>query len=1176
MYLAINRKMSNNRRVATGILFVILGLLLPAVTTQATDMPSAFDLRDIDGHSYIGPVRNQGQCGSCYSFGSLAAAESSWNRAHNLTDDQTIDLSEAFMVWSLSPLYDRMEGCAGASASTTMLALLENGVPLESDFPYTIADPGQDLHWDAQRYTFDEEYTIPTLDIETSKRVMESIGAVAGGLELDMTAWGPYTEGVFADDLSQVDGGHMIALVGWDDAPEDGGTGYWILRNSWSEKWGEDGYMRIRYTSAEFNDFKSMYLVAAPWNGENLALVNDGTLEAVPWSAGGTLNAHGVDLWGGAASSVTNHGEIRAEAVSVDELATARGVYLWGGPEGYVVNEGRISATADSQDNKAISYGACLQGGLLENHNLLTAEAASDSDLALAYGVWAANGGSLLEIRNSGEIVARSGDTDAQKAYGIYSDNRALTQVLNTGNISAYGGGTAAGVKFNYGPARLVNSGTILAAPSSSNLNDAYGVQANNDDANVVEVPNEENVLEILNSGEILVHAGEAKSQSAYGVYSANRAPSKLINTGTIAAYAGGTAVGVGFQYGPVQLVNSGKILAAASSPDPEIYSEGGYGIGAVTGQTQIVNSGTISGTTASVWGQVESSVTLELTTGSNLIGSVDLFGIDNHLLLTGYGSEDEDFIGVDDLTMDGSNWSLSGDSAFAAIQILNGRLGVDGALAGEATILADGILGGNGTLTGRVTSSGVVAPGASVGHLTIDGDYSQNAGGTLAIETGNGTADLLTVTGTAELAGSLLVLPDGYASGGTYTFLDAGTLTGDFDQLHSVAVLGLDLYSNSPGTLTLDITRNSYSSLATPHNLGLGGNLDNIRSTAAGDLSNLLNRLDLAVSIGELNSDLNQLTPRIHGLASTLTLGDSQARLNDLRQHMNNIDPAGSNDTNDLWVNVLGHYSRDNNDGGYFSAREDLYGMMLGMERTARSGLTLGVAAAVTKNSYESDDTDDKGEGQSLQGYLYGSWRGRKEPSGLHLTGALGAGGTELSADRAIAFASRRTHGEHNGQIYSATLQGRYDWTSDGWLMGPTLGVSAVHLRENSFRETGAESADLQIKSRTNDSLQSLLGGRIAHPLTAGGVFLEPELRVEWRHEFDRNSANLESRLAGGGDYFITPGRDLADDSLLLGIALKTKLRESIIAGLSYDCNLRSSEETMDQALALQVTVPF
>ncbi len=78
---------------------------------------------------------------------------------------------------------------------------------------------------------------------------------------------------------------------------------------------------------------------------------------------------------------------------------------------------------------------------------------------------------------------------------------------------------------------------------------------------------------------------------------------------------------------------------------------------------------------------------------------------------------------------------------------------------------LAGGTLKGNGSLTGSVhNTGGTVAPGSSPGILTIDGNYSQGAGGTLAIElsgTGAGTdSDRLVVNGSALYDGTLALIP--------------------------------------------------------------------------------------------------------------------------------------------------------------------------------------------------------------------------------------------------------------------------------------------------------------------------------------------------------------------------------------------------------------------------------
>ncbi len=1135
-------------------------------------LPSSFDLRDLDGNSYIGAVRDQGSCGSCYSFGSLAAAESTWNRAHDLYDDRAIDLSESFMVWSLSPLYQGLNGCDGGNATDPMNALTEYGMPLESVFPYTTTDPGEDLHWDAERYPLLDWYHIPPNDIETTKRVLQSIGAVRVSIYGDRE-FIDYSRDIFTNDDTAINSvipyysssNHAVALVGWNDEPGDDGLGYWILRNSWGDTWGEDGYMNIRYTSAGVNR-KSSYLIAALWDGESISLENNDDLTAVPWSAGGTRNAHGVDLWGGLASSVTNRGMVLAHAVSDSELATARGVYLWGGAGGQVINEHGIGGFASSQNNQAIAYAICLQGGLVDNRGMLMAFADSPTDQAMAFGVWAANGGSAVEIRNSGEVVALAGGGQGNAAYGLWADSRKLAAVTNSGTINAVADRYAVGTLLSGGPSELVNDGIVEA------FADRYAIGVLLSDG----------PSELVNDGTIRAATLDPESGEAFlfiaGIYSSEYA--SIDNSGIIKAEADLTTpdqsfTGIfGIKAGSnITIYNSGIIEAEASATNPELWSPHIVGI---EGDDKIIilNSGTIRGASASV--NTGGETALLLTTGSDLVGRVHLGGVDDLVMLVGHGSEDEVFDGGEHLVMVGSDWSLSGDSVFDTILVAQGRLGLDGALAGDAAILAGGIIGGNGSLTGRLTNYGTVAPGHSVGHLTIDGDFVQDPSGILEIEIGDGVADQLSVSGRAALAGTLQVLPDGYATDGSYTFLEADTIEGAFEHLASVAVLDVSLDSPVSGSLTLDVLRNSYVSLAAAHNRGLADSLDGLRPTAADDLGELLDSLDLTLSPAALNDALASLTPRIHGLSSAAALGDAQARLTDLRRRLQRLDPAQNPvGITSAWFEMLGQYNRYRSDGGYFGARQNLYGLLFGVERTARSGLNLGLAAAVSETRLEAYGAADDGESESQQGYLYAAWSNPHRAGGLHLNGVLGAGRTELSAERGIPFAGRRAHSEHNGTLVSATISGGYAMNLGGWTIDPSAGLSFVRLREESFGESGADSADLKISARDNDSLQSLVGLRLSRPVDLPQVTLKPELRIEWRHEFDRHTESLQTRLVGTTSHFDTPGRDLAGDSLLLGATLQAQLSDTAFGSLSYDCDLQNGSATA-HVLRLQLGMAF
>lgn len=224
-------------------------------------LPASFDWRDVDGRSYIGPVRDQGSCGACYAFGANAAAEGTYNYAMGLYDADCINLSESYIIWCLArlPRYgSHFYGCDGADYDYAELAaLVEVGVGFEDDFPYRQTDPGSCAHWSDQTIAFQSWHRVPCRDIDAIKTAIMTYGVVDAAVYAG-PAFQSYASGIYQDSSTTCDAtpcyyataNHAIALVGWDDSPPEGGGGVWILRNSWGDSWGEDGYMRIHYTSA--------------------------------------------------------------------------------------------------------------------------------------------------------------------------------------------------------------------------------------------------------------------------------------------------------------------------------------------------------------------------------------------------------------------------------------------------------------------------------------------------------------------------------------------------------------------------------------------------------------------------------------------------------------------------------------------------------------------------------------------------------------------------------------------------------------------------------------------------------------------------------------------------------------------------------------------------------------
>lgn len=224
-------------------------------------LPSQFDWRNYNGHSYIGAIRNQGTCGSCYAFGACAAAEGTYNLATGLYDGNCSDFSESFIIWCLGslPAYNsHFYGCGGADYTYSELtALTVEGVSGEADFPYQTWDGCGD-HWDDPRITFGSWYRIPCGDIDAIKTAIMTYGPIDAAVYVT-SAFHAYSGGIYEDTNTDcyedpcynTPTNHCVALVGWDDNGDPDTNGYWILRNSWgADDWGEDGYMRIKYRSA--------------------------------------------------------------------------------------------------------------------------------------------------------------------------------------------------------------------------------------------------------------------------------------------------------------------------------------------------------------------------------------------------------------------------------------------------------------------------------------------------------------------------------------------------------------------------------------------------------------------------------------------------------------------------------------------------------------------------------------------------------------------------------------------------------------------------------------------------------------------------------------------------------------------------------------------------------------
>lgn len=214
------------------------GFTYDSLKDMDVPLPAEWDWRT---QATLLPVRNQGNCGSCWAFSTIAATYDAL--AIKGKFPATGPLSEQYLVDCATDMY----GCDGGMPEAFNWVKAPKGAPLNSDYPYTAQDgsckmagkviAGQIQEW----HYIGESDRLPTID-EMKKAIY-----TYGPISVTVCANGPfvsYTSGIY-NACSQCTTNHMTDLVGWSDAGK-----YWIMRNSWGSSWGENGYMRIKWTGS--------------------------------------------------------------------------------------------------------------------------------------------------------------------------------------------------------------------------------------------------------------------------------------------------------------------------------------------------------------------------------------------------------------------------------------------------------------------------------------------------------------------------------------------------------------------------------------------------------------------------------------------------------------------------------------------------------------------------------------------------------------------------------------------------------------------------------------------------------------------------------------------------------------------------------------------------------------
>jgi len=217
------------KRVSMGVLRGNNG---PKTVKGKSALPNAVDWRT---EGAVTPVKDQGQCGSCWAFSTTGSTEG----AYFLSRGELVSLSEQELVDCSGA--EGNSGCEGGMMDFAFQYIIDNnGITTEDAYNYTAEDGTCESDGKPVGATISSFTDVDPSDNDALHTALAQ-QPISIAIEADQDGFQFYSSGVFSGDCGDsLD--HGVLLVGYNQAAS---PPYWIVKNSWGSSWGLDGYIYL-------------------------------------------------------------------------------------------------------------------------------------------------------------------------------------------------------------------------------------------------------------------------------------------------------------------------------------------------------------------------------------------------------------------------------------------------------------------------------------------------------------------------------------------------------------------------------------------------------------------------------------------------------------------------------------------------------------------------------------------------------------------------------------------------------------------------------------------------------------------------------------------------------------------------------------------------------------------
>jgi len=386
-----------------------------------------------------------------------------------------------------------------------------------------------------------------------------------------------------------------------------------------------------------------------------------------------------------------------------------------------------------------------------------------------------------------------------------------------------------------------------------------------------------------------------------------------------------------------------------------------------------------------------------------------------------------------------------------------------------------------------------------------------------------------------------------------------------------------------------------------TPNQTAIANYIDTFNGTVGGNFAALVAELTGATTVSELGSELDQLSPQSLQVFRDIAFDNATFTTLDVTNHLANLrdgltgfdpsqltvsdpgltrgasqiknrlgDPKEMQDTKEMqdpkemqpvtasatpdpWSTfIVGDVTLADLSHDQDLAHEDYTtgSVMLGADYRLDDHWTVGGLFAYSHTDANLDDIGSTATVDTYSTGVYGSY----VDGGWYGNALFTYGFNSYTEDRNISIGdfTGTNYGAPDGNQYTGSLVGGYEFRSGDFKYGPIAGVQYVNLEINSFTEDGPTA--LNVQSESDESFRSQLGMEARYVVRTGSVWLTPHASVTWQHEFLDNSNGITSQFnqIGAGSFTVQtvqPDRD----SALIDVGLNADVADNVTLFTDY-----------------------